>query len=209
MVDPTIVQSIQPVTQASGMSFFRILSFSFLGIFIFLLLINTLYVAIEEKSIMPVLKNLGDTFLLSTEHISDISKEIVANDGGYIRSDDFWTGIWNYIKMYGMLYIYLYSIYCWFAILIWIYGHSPFSDTSLQFKNFFLALITFILLQSILLLAYAGVNKEVGCFYDCPKSAIYWIELPVTWIIDFLKALPLILKPANQMAHIVVGNSTI
>ena len=97
MVDPNAIQAISPVGRKVG--FFKVLSFSFLSIYIFLLLVNTIYVAIDSRSIMPVIKNLGDTFLLSSQHISDISKEIVSNNGGYIQSPDFFTGIWNYLKI--------------------------------------------------------------------------------------------------------------
>jgi len=210
MVDPSsTIQSFQPIAQQSGMGFFKVLSYSFLGIYIFLLLVNTMYIAVDQHSIMPVLKNLGDTFLLSTQHISDISKEIIANNGGYNPTDDFWTGIWNYIVMYGKLYVYLYTILCWFKILIWIFGHSPLSDTSQAFKNFGYSFATFYLLQAVLLLAYAGVNKDVNCFYGCDRSAIYWIELPIMWIVDFVIAIPLLLRPTQGVAQVIVGNSTI
>jgi len=203
------IGAVQAVSGVGGFSLFRFLSIGFLSLFLVLLLINTIYIAVEQRSIYPVISNLGNTFLLSTQHISELSNDIIEKGGGYERTEDFWTGIWRYICVYGKLFIALYTIYCWIWILMTLFAWSPFSDGSSHFKNLSLAIITFILLQSIILLGNAAVTKNVGCFNGCENSVIYYLATPVKWIWDFIRAVPLIIRPTGHITHTLVGNSTL
>jgi hypothetical protein len=205
-MDPNTIQAAQGV---SRLGFFGMLSYGFLTLFVLLLVLNTVYIALEQKSITPVLKNLGDALLFGTQHISEISREIITNNGGYIRTADFWSGIGNYIWMYAKLFIYTYSIYGWFLLIMMLLEWGPLYTGGHKFSVFLLAAMIFIMLQSIILLGNAAVTKTIDCFSGCPNSVMYYIGLPVTWIWDLVKAFPLIIKPGIDVSSKIVGNNTV
>lgn len=206
MVDGNTLQAAQGV---SKLGFFGMISYGFLTLFVLLLVLNTIYVAVQEKSFTPVIKNLGETLLLSTQQVSEISREIIANDGAYIKTDNFWTGIWNYISMYGKLFIYIYSIYGWIWFIMLLLEWGPLYTGGHKFSVLLLALMIFFTLQALILVGNAGISKDIDCFSGCDKSVMYYVTLPVTWIFDLVKAMPLIIKPGTSIASKVVGNNTV
>lgn len=206
MVETNVLRIAQ---KSSGMGLFGFLTYGFLSLFIFLLICNTIYIGLQEKSFTPMLTNLGNTFLLSTQHISEISKEITQQGGAYVRTTDFWSGVGSYIWMYAKLFLYLYTIYGWLWLIMLILEWSPLYTGGHKFTVLLLAFGIFFVLQALILLGNAGIAKEIGCFSGCDKSVIYYFTLPVMWLKDLFVALPYIIKPGRQLANTFIGNTTI
>ena len=144
---------------------------------------------------------IGNRLVYSTNQLSLASKEVIQQGNWYKSTPDYWTGIWNFLKINYTFFISFYTLFMWLFVFSWIIGHlTPFSNKDNIFINYFFAIIIFFLLQGIFILGMGAVNKTIDCFSGCENSSIGYLISPITSFKDFFTALEIILNPAFKVA---------
>lgn len=196
------------IAKSAAKGIFKIFSISFLALFIIIELIQIVYLGIQTKSFQPILTELGGKFLYSTQQLSNESKQLIAQGGVPIESINLTinpiSGIWGVIKELSNFFTIIYTVFIWLKILTWLFGHSPFSNTSNAFKNVMFAIFIFLFLQSALITTTAAIQHNIDCFSGCgDKSVSSYLLTPVLSFKDFFQAIPYIIKPISQVANTV------
>lgn len=178
-----------------GFTLKRFLSISFITIILFVLLLNSIVIGVQEKSLESGLKDLGSRFLFSTKNLNDASLSVLEEGGSFIR----------FISLFSGFFI----AYAWVKILSKIWGSfTPFSNESQRFVNVSMGILGFFVIQIIILVGDGG-----------------WKEVPILWhsFINFFLALGVIipglasflgkfggksLKSAENITNIAESNLT-
>lgn len=189
----------QPVQKSFGV--LKFVKFSLLAIFIGLILLEAVYNCIHARSLVPFISTIGDKLLYATNELSLASKQVINQGGLYVRTADFWTGVWNFIKINADFYLSFYTLFMWIFVFAWIIARTPFSDNTKTFQNYFFAVIIFFLIQGIFILSMEGVKKNIDCFSGCKKGALDYFISPLTSFKDFFLALDYILRPLFGVVH--------
>ncbi len=195
------------VAKGAAKGVFRIFSISFLALFIVIELIQIVYLGIQTRSFQPVLTELGGKFLYTTQQLSNESKQLIAQGGVPINSVNLTvnpiSGIWGVVKELSNFFTIIYTVFLWLKILTWLFGHSPFSNTSNAFKNVMFAVFIFVFFQSALIITTEAINHNIDCFSGCgEKSVSNYVLTPILSFKDFFQAIPYIIKPISQVANV-------
>jgi len=193
--------------QAGKLGFFKATSLSLSLIFIIITLVSIIYTGLHEKSFEPVIRELGNKFLYATQQLSSSSLQIIEQGGILPTSGGFWGSTWSFLVTMATFFSSFYIIYLWIFVLSKVISMSPFSENGKTFINYTLAIIIFLLLQSIILFTAAGINKELDCFSGCEKSTIKYLSTPYLSFYNFYKAVPYFLKPAMDIGDKVLNKN--
>jgi hypothetical protein len=187
----------------------KVLSIGFMSIFIVITLISIIYSVVENRSLEPIVKDLGGKWLLTTQKLSETSRQIVENGGVVSSSDSLFSKIWAIMKNFGLFFYYIYTIFVWLKILTYIVGRFPGQSIDRKFRNVSIAVFVFIFLQSILVFGNAAIVKEVDCFSGCGgKGVIDYMLTPLTSLVDVWKVLPYIFTPILEFREKTSVNIT-
>lgn len=202
-----------PVASA-GWGFLKVLKFGLLFVFIGLILLEAVYVSVHQRSVAPFITTIGNRLAYSTNELSLASKEVISQGGIYKKTPDYWTGVWNFLKINYTFFISFYTLFMWIVVFAWLIARSPFSNKNNVFANYFFAVILFLLIQGIFILSMGAVNKTIDCFSGCDNSSIGYLISPVTSFKDFFIALEYILEPGFKLADDInkipiINNSSI
>jgi hypothetical protein len=179
---------------------FKVISFSFLTIFIVTTLIDLGYVAITTHSFLPVLTELGNKFLLTTQTLSNLAKEIITT-GGIKVTGHLFNDIIAFITTYGKFLYYFYVIFIWLKILSFIVGRMPGQSIDKVFKNWFVAILIFIIFQSFIIFGNAAVAKQVECFANCNGNGVVdYLLTPIMMFKNVFNVIPYLTKPILQIS---------
>lgn len=166
----------------------RVLGFAFrlrlLFFFMLFILINTIIISIQEKSLHPAIDDLGERFLTPTLKVQEMSLEAIDDGGLYHRSNNLWGGMIDYVlDMWGIL-TQFYIILMWISV-IGMFLTFLMMDTSKKPIGYILAVPTFLFFQMALI---AKTGK--GDFFQ-----------PVSALKDFFRAIPYLLKPITSSGN--------
>lgn len=190
------------VSSTSGGGILKLFSRTLFFVFLFIFLINIAYTALETRSFEPVIKEIGGNLVFASLEISELSKEIVEKGIIFDTSESIAMGIWNFIKTYGMLFMYLYIIWAWIYMIIWIVPYVGLANESDRMKVVIVSVIIFILLQSLFLVINAGVNHEIDSF----SQAMTIMAKPLTCYADLYRAGRVMVKPFADISSKIVSN---
>jgi len=158
---------------------------TFIVLFAFFIIVNALYIGIEQKSLIPVVKDLGSRFLLSSLEVQSWSLKVIENKGIYASTPNFWTGIWNFILSMLEIYSNLFMMFVWIYLLTMLYSILPGKlGQSGLLINIICAILTFLILQIAFLLIFVEGNKfelfmlPVMVFRDLWHAFPYIVKLP-------------------------------
>ena len=161
------------------------IKYIFLLFVVFAMIFEPLQVAIKNHSAISFPIELGKNFVLCAKNLNDWSLSIIDNNGyHYTNFKDMFAFIMNMFSSLSMFILWIIILYKFFSI---------FNNTAAA-KNIFLAIVLFISLQSIVLLINAGINKTITSYYSGNTSAIYYLSIPITCIINFVHAIYLLLS---------------
>lgn len=184
------------VTTSKSFSFWLFLKYGLLSLFVILFILDVGYTALQTRSLTPVIKEVGNQLLFSTIKISELSKNIIAQQGLYIPSDNFWHGIKYLLFDTADLFKNLYVIYIWLWIFSFLVPYTGLCTADEKLKKLLFSLVIFFLFQILVSLIYAAIDNKINTFAD----GMYYILMPFTCFIDLFNALPYILKPAHNIA---------
>ena len=176
-------------------SFRRLLTYSFLTIIFFLIFANAISKSIEARSFEPLVTDIGGRFAYSTRELNRASLEVEENPRILDFSSGFFKGLWHGILVYSDLISSFSIIFLWIYLLAKLIGFSPFSDTSNVFRNYFMAIIIFFILQSMFLLATIAVEGNATGFTTGDNSIVYNLMLPFKAFGNFFRVIPILLSP--------------
>lgn len=168
------------------------LNFSFFIIFIGILIFGASIDSYNVKSLEPMINILGDRFFNTVSNLNEGSLIIIEQGGAIIKGNNFLETIFLTIKTYWDFFLNLYIIYLELWLLAWLIGHSPLSDTSNVFVNWFLGIAIFFTLQEFYIL-----------FKDMPMN------LPLIAIKNFFKSITLLIEPAKNFAGNIIEKTEI
>ena len=171
---------------AKNFLFFGLLFITFLIIFS-----NAIVLSINQKSIDPLLNELGSRFFFASQSLEEASQAIIDQGGVYDSSGAWYSKIWSVISNSAELLFAILVVFTWIRVLAWIVKKSPLSNESNWFINYSLGLIAFIVIAGIATVVRAAVAGDITSY----THAIYLLSLPVKSFITFFKALPYILSP--------------
>ncbi len=175
-----ITRSSQFLTRIFGFAFrLRLLFF-----FMLFILINSLVIGIEARSLTPVISDLGTRFLTPTLRIQEQSLAIIENQGIYQKTPKFWGGVWAFISTIWGTITQFYIILMWISVLSKIILVFPLMDKSKSAPAMLFAIPLFLFFQMALI---ARTGK--GDFFQ-----------PLYAFRDLFKALPYYLKPIAKLS---------
>jgi len=131
------------------------------------------------------LSDLGNKFLLTTQNLNNISLNIISSGVKY-------DGFFNFLDFLGTIFDSFLSIFVWLWLLQKIYSWK--NNTS-KGKNYLYAILTFLVLQSFILLVNAGINGNLTSYFAGDNSAIYYISIPFVMFWNICRAIGVILNP--------------
>ena len=192
-------------------SFFTLFKRFFIILFVIIICFQAIQVSIENRSLMSGVKLIGDQFIYTTQNLDNYLQKLISEGGVYNSNDSFWIKLKDNYLFYSQLYTSFFIIYLWLAILTWIF-RTLFTNSISGFTAFLLALGVFICLQSFIITITAAISKQIDCFNGCKHSAVYYMKMPVNWIIDIVKIIPNIGQKASKQAldtiSSIAGNNT-
>lgn len=190
MVSPTGVAS-------AGIGFSGVLSFLMIFIIIASVVATGVVESIKQRDITPLLSDLGNKFLLTSQSLAENSNKIINNEVS-------WK---NYAIILGFISSLL-IMFLWFKILAFLIGNSWFSNKDNSFTNYSLAVIIYVILQIIVLLVNANLTGSVTCISGCETSAsklimtpILSLVLPISALYHMLQAFSGVSSKLNEIAN--------
>ena len=178
-------------TTGSGLFKLRkLLSFSLLGIFLVIILINSIVISVENKSIEPAIKDLGNRFIYSTEKINDISVQIIEQGGLTLPDNGFFSNTWLFLTTFSELFTQCYILYLWIKIFSWVCLRFVLWDDSKTTTASLISILFVYFIQALLLAKKGGS-----------------MMMPIEAIINLIKSIPYIIQPAKDIADNFVGDN--
>jgi len=181
-----------------GKSGFKIRSavfWGFLLIWFAFIVINAIVVGFQERSFEPVLIDVGGRMAEPTFALQSQFQQIIDNEGVYDASKGKFKGTlsaaWTYISIIS----HLYTIFIWFALLMFFFGLV---DSSRKLFSFMLSLFIFYIGQVLFILL---INPTIG--------VLGALVVPFGVIIIFIKAIPYLIKPIQIVADQVIPEPNI
>lgn len=154
--------------------FFKIFSFLFIGFIIF----NSISIGIKERSIVPIIKDIGGRIFFATYEVQNWSTNIIENQGLYNKENEtFFTAMYNLFDVYSNLFI----LFLWLFIIYKLWSWTP-ADSGVFF-NMFITILIFLTLQILFLLAFKEGNK------------VELLMIPINSFINLIKAIIVIINP--------------
>jgi hypothetical protein len=177
--------------------FRRFLSISLFIVIAVLILFSAAIESYQTKSIEPLVKKVGNSFILVTNQLREHSQAILDLNSNFNMYKDY--------KLFFNLFIDLFIIYHWIRLFSWIVANSPFSNSTQSFTNFFIGIIVFTLFQMFTILITAGIDNEITSFSTATDLVItpficYWI---------FIQAIMSLVIPLNNSLNQLEINKTI
>jgi hypothetical protein len=158
---------------------------SLLSIVFVIILIQSVIISVEQKSIEPAIEELGNRFILVTETIDELSLEIIENKGSFDKEDGVFKSFLNFFKSIWVLLESLVIMYFWISILAKVSLKGILQDDSKTAASYTLGTIAFFVFQIIAIQAYTDKSMMA------PFLAFRNLAL----------ALPYIFKPIADMAQ--------
>lgn len=177
MANPIVATTVK-----SGIGFFKLLKIV-IGVLVFgLIFLNCAIIIIQQGSVQAGFEYLGYNFLYTTEKLQDESMKII--DRGVFfpnESEKFISNLWEFMKNFGNLFASLVIIYGWLWIIAQFLLVFPIADNSKIFTAWIIAIILFLLIQMIIILAFTEKSfwTPILAFRDLGK-AIYISIQPLT-----------------------------
>lgn len=160
----------------AGMGIFAKLKYAFLIILFSVIFINSIILSIEERSIEPFIKEMGNRFILVTNNLAIESQKIIDNGNIYVDTGNFLKDIWVSFSLLSGILSSLYIIFIWFLLITFIARHLISYE---PYVTYIIFLLVFFGLQIIFIKIYE----------DLP------ITTPFLSIYTFFKSIPYIIKP--------------
>lgn len=167
-------------TAKSGVGIFAKLKLFTMIFFFTIILINTVIISMNAKDINPGVKYLGEKFLYTTNNLRAVSNEVIDNEGVYDNSKGSVHGVIMSLSLVYKLFEAIFLIWLWIWLLKTIYIYLIIGDTSMWKLGMTLSIITFVVVQMMVLI----LNKEN-------------MMLVLYSFRDFFKACGVILKELN------------
>jgi hypothetical protein len=181
-------------------------------IFCFLFAITVshpLVIYYQTKQLDTALYDLAKIFFGSTATLAQESSKILAAGVAWNFSGNsiigFFKSFWGLTALIASFGLILF----WICIIKWLIKRTPFSSEDNKFVDNAWAFIIFYIFQVIYLLASAGLSHTlVGITGD--NSVGYYLLLPFTSLLLFIKTIPILLEPLFKFAVKIDGitNST-
>lgn len=172
---------------------------SFLIIFALIFITEMVVLGMEEGSIEPVFREIGNRILLVTRQLQIESQRIIDNQGVLYKEITNLSSFFAIAKQIGSLFVSAYTIFLWLKVLTLIMGYTPGSSTDQMFRNIMLALVVFFVFQSMFILGNNAIAKDIDCFAGCPKSVTGALLTPLNAFITFFRAVPYLLTPIKEI----------
>jgi hypothetical protein len=170
-------------SSGSGFGIFSIFKYVILSLVFGIMLMNAIILSIEGNSIEPGVKYLGLKFTTVTNNLQIHSQQIIDQGGLWVSNDSIGSNLWQLIKYLWNISNDLLIIYTWLLVLAWIAKKAIVFDDSKTTSAWLIAIILFMLLQFIFILAFTNENMMV----------------PINAFITFGKSLPYIIKPVTKI----------
>ena len=202
-----IVTGKMGAQQAAGTldTFFSLKNMLFYGLFSIVFIVvflSAIYQSIDERSFMPFVNKLGDSFLLTSKNLNDASLDIINGNVSF----DTATGWLDFLAIFSNISLAFYMMFIWIKFLMWLCAHSFLSNNSNSFINFSLSMFFFICLEIIFLLIFGAINHEINTLQDATEL----LMLPFTCFKNFFFAVKQIVMPASTIIDKVnIQNLTI
>ena len=159
---------------------------------IFILLINAVVIAIQQRSAWAGIQDLGSRFIYASNQLSKDSKQIILMQGIY-NSKEGWAvgGFHTFLLLLSLMNSFL-TVFLWIQLIYKIIPFTPISNNAdALMSNTLLAVSIFLIFQMLVISVTAGVNGEMKDM----KTGVSILMTPVTCYIDFAKATPYLLSP--------------
>jgi hypothetical protein len=204
-----VASRITSVGTTTGRGIFSLLSYGIFSIFLFIFILHAVVVGVEQHSLWAGISDIGGRFLLATEKLSVESQKILTYGGIYDGSRGILIGAWNsFLLCFGLIEA-SYVIFLWIKVLYKLMPYLPISgDKSKVLVNLLLAISFFTVTQMLIISVHAGVAGQM----TNTETAVKIIMKPVTCYIDFIKAIPMLIKPMSESADTIynrINNITI
>lgn len=175
---------------STGFRFGTMLRVVFFFAFFALIIVNAIVIGIEEKSIRPVIVDLGTRITKPVLVIEEESYKIIQNKGVYDGSEGIIRGVIKTVVTYADLFSAIFMIILWLMFLMTAMSWLPFSgDNSRPFTNLVLAVSSFYLIQ-VTYLAYINWYSDVGL--------LSILSIPIQSIGTFFQAIPFLIAPISD-----------
>lgn len=195
MADPRVI------VKNAGSSGFKVFSkvfFISLAIFVFaIIFFNAVYQSIEQKSVTPILTEVGYRFLLATEALENSCTEIIENGGLYLQDEKLYKKAWKFIDFFTNVLFSLGVIILWFKILMAIIKRSFFSTKDNWFATFTLALLFFLIIMWGFSIGSAAIAHEINTWNDFGHI----LGTPFRAVKALWEVIPYVLEPTMDIVN--------
>jgi len=155
-----------------GWTLRKFIIFGLMSMLFIFLIINSVYIGIQEKSMVPVIKDLGERISLTTLKLEQDSLNILNSEAGIRR-----------LPLYSALLSSIIIIIIWFKAISWIVDKVFVSKAINWFINLLLTTIFFFGIQIMFLATIAGQGIES-------------LTIPFRAFSTFFHVLPQLTQPA-------------
>lgn len=186
MVNEAIGNVAATAAKGFGTTALLLLRVFFWSWIVILFFLSSIVKGIEARDISVTFIDLGNRFLLVSNNLNVQSLEIINNG---LPNISIFSNVVYLSEFISCILI----IFLWLKLFSWIIGHTPFSNTSNIGKNYLWAFVIFMLLQIFASLINAGITGNLTAFTG-ESSALYYILLPFTSILNFFKAFYIVIK---------------
>lgn len=201
MKTKTIIKSVG----RTGSKLYRLkvlLYYPLLFFLLFIILINAIFLSVEQKSVIPLIEETGGRILLVTNDLKEISMEISTNEKLIDFSNGFWKGLWKAVVTFSELIFTLFIIYYWFKLIYWFF--DKLTNVS-SIVNIILSIITFFFLQITFILLIMSLNIHSGL--GLSDSVIENLQVPFSSFVEFLKIFERLIENLSGQSEKIVGEN--
>jgi len=175
-------------SKVKGLGFLAKIRFGFFFFVFLIIFMKSLIPLATEGDIQPFIQEVGGRIVHAVQNLNTESLKIITNGFILDTSQGFWSGIWDMIVVYAILWFALYTIYIWIKVIAWLVEKSPFGDSSRFFANYSIAVLIFFTLQLIFLMTTGlSVGESSKLIFESFRN--------------FFKALPIIFFPIGELAE--------
>lgn len=173
------------------------ISYKIMFIFAFVILLNSVIISIEQRSIEPGLRDLGDRVLNPLIDLQEKSEEIIKNKGFFNAEDGFISKTGKTFLTYIQFLSPIFTLILWFKVFFFIGKHFIIMDTSRTFNAGLTAFMMLYIVQVLFIMFFSGEEISINMLY-----------IPFKAIITMIKALPFLVPSAVDGFNKVLGNQT-
>lgn len=184
----------------------KIFTFSLISFFLFVIFVNAITESVQQRSVVPLITDIGGRFLLASQNLEDSSMQIIEQGYVWIREGGYWRGLWQSILSLSDFISNAVIIWLWIKLLAFLISISWISDRSRAFVNYSLGILIFIVLQIMFIIINAAVTGTITGFVGGDNSVVYLIMLPFKSIYTFFKAFLLIFTPLGRIGKRIFGD---